>query len=80
MNLKSEDPRWNPGSVPYESLSWVSYFIYLSIYLFLERKIVPELTSVPIFLNFVCETLPQHGLMGGVYICTWDANPPTLGC
>ena len=28
---------------------------------FLLRKISPELTSVPIFLHFICELLPQHG-------------------
>ena len=28
---------------------------------FLLRKICPEVTSVPIFLCFVCETLSQHG-------------------
>ena len=33
---------------------------------FLVRMIVPELTSVPVFLYFVCGTLPQHGLMSGV--------------
>ena len=27
----------------------------------LLRKICPGLTSVPIFLNFVCQSLPQHG-------------------
>ena len=32
---------------------------------FCLRKIVPELTSVPIFLYFVCGTPPQHGLMSG---------------
>ena len=35
----------------------------LFLFLFLLRKICPELTSVPIFLYFVCGTLPQHGLM-----------------
>ena len=29
-------------------------------------KIGPELTSVPIFLYFVCGTLPQNGLMSRV--------------
>ena len=33
---------------------------------FLVRKIVPELTSVPIFLYFVCGMPPQHGLMSCV--------------
>ena len=40
-----------------------------------EKKTGPELTSVPIFLYFVCGMLPQHGLVSGVYVCTWDANP-----
>ena len=35
--------------------------LFLSFF-FLVRKIVPELTSVPIFLSFVCGTPPQHGL------------------
>ena len=33
---------------------------------FLARKIVPELTSVPIFFHFVCGTPSQHGLMSGM--------------
>ena len=33
---------------------------------FCLRKIVPELTSVPIFLYFVCGSLPQHGLISAV--------------
>ena len=33
---------------------------------FLVRKMGPERTSVPIFLYFVCGTLPQHGLMSSV--------------
>ena len=37
----------------------------LFIYLFV-RKIVPELTSMPIFLYFVYEMLPQPGLMSSV--------------
>ena len=35
-------------------------------FLFLVRKIVPELMSVLILLHFVCGMLPQHGLMGVV--------------
>ena len=31
----------------------------------LVRKTVAELTSVPIFLYFVCGMLSQHGLMSG---------------
>ena len=34
--------------------------------LFLMRKTGPELTSAPIFLYFVCGTLPQHDLTSGV--------------
>ena len=33
---------------------------------FLVRKIGPELTSVPIFLYFVCGMPPQHGLTNSV--------------
>ena len=33
---------------------------------FCLRKIVAELTSVPIFLYFICGMLSQHGLMRGV--------------
>ena len=36
---------------------------------FCLRKIVAELTSMPIFLYFVCGTLPQHGLMSGSFLC-----------
>ena len=32
----------------------------------LVRKIGPELTSVPIFLYFVCKILPQHGSTSSV--------------
>ena len=44
------------------------------------RKIVPELTSVSIFLYFVYGMLPQHGLMSGVWVHTRDPNPRTQGC
>ena len=30
-------------------------------FFFLLRKIRPQLTSVPVFLYFVCELLPQYG-------------------
>ena len=43
------------------------------------RKIVPELTSVAIFLYFVCEMLSLHGFMSGVQVRAQDPNPPTLG-
>ena len=44
------------------------------------RKIGPELTSVPIFLYFICGMLPQHGLMSGVLVCAQDLNLWTPGC
>ena len=46
---------------------------------FCSRKIVAELTSVPIFLYFVCGTPPQCGSMSGVQVCTRDLNSWTLG-
>ena len=33
----------------------------LNNFFFLLRKISPELTSLPIFLHFICGLLPQHG-------------------
>ena len=39
----------------------------------------PELTSVPIFLYFVCGTLPQHGSMISVQVRAWELNPRTPG-
>ena len=39
---------------------------------FCLRKIVPELTSVPISLYFVYGMPPQHGLMSGVEVCAQD--------
>ena len=51
---------------------WVwAYFcagaIYATLFFFfLVRKIVPELTSVPIFLYLVCEMPPQHDLMSSM--------------
>ena len=52
---------------------------YSHLRFFLVRKIVPELTSVAIFLHSVCETPPQHGLMSSVQVCAWDLNPRTPG-
>ena len=46
---------------------------------FCLRKIVTELTPVPIFLFSLCGTLPQHGLMSGVQFCAWDLNQQTPG-
>ena len=39
---------------------------WLFCFLFSVSKIGPELTPVPIFLCFVCGTLPQHDLMSNV--------------
>ena len=47
---------------------------------FCLRKIVPELTSMPIFLYFVCGMLPQHDLMSCVQIHARDPNSRNLGC
>ena len=55
-----------------------SSFLLEKVALFLKSG--SELTSVPILLCFVCGMLPQHGLMSGVQVCTWDPNPQTLGC
>ena len=46
----------------------------------LARKIGPELTSVPIFLYFVCGSWPQHGLMSSACVHTQDLNLRTPGC
>ena len=48
--------------------------MYVHIF-FLVRKIGPVLTSMPIFLYFVCGMLPQHGLMSSVWVCAWNLNP-----
>ena len=34
----------------------------ISINFFLVRRIVHEPTSTPVFLSFICGTLPQHGI------------------
>ena len=47
------------------SVKAVNFFECSLFFLFLVRKIGPELTSVPIFLYFVCGMLPQQGLMSG---------------
>ena len=41
------------------------------------RKIGPELTSVPVFLHFVCVSPPQHGLMSDVGPCPGSKAPAT---
>ena len=43
-----------------------SLFLFFSCFFFLVRKIGPELTSMPIFLCFVCGMPPPHGLMSTV--------------
>ena len=43
---------------------WIWFFSF-----FLLRKIVPELTSVPMFLYCVCGLPPQHDLLSGVGPC-----------
>ena len=53
-----------------EDSPWASIHCQSSSFFFLcLRKISPELTSVLVFLYFVCGMLPQHGLMSG-------AGPP----
>ena len=47
---------------------YLSYF-----FIFCLRKIHPELMSVPVFLCFVCGSLPQHGWWV-MWVCTWDLN------
>ena len=44
-------------------------------FFFLVKKIGPQLTSVPVFLYFVCGMPPRHGLMSGVLVHAWDPNP-----
>ena len=46
---------------------------------FCLTKISPELTSVPIFLYFVCGT-PATAWLEGCEGHTWDLNQWTLGC
>ena len=52
----------------------------LPILLFLLRKTGPELTSVPIFLHFICGTPTTAWLDKQCYICTRDPNWRTPGC
>ena len=72
------------GFYTFATVSIYPFFFYnLHFYIILcvcVRKIVPELTSVPVFLYFVCGMLSQHGLMSSVYVCAWDPNPRSLGC
>ena len=66
-----------PGLV-LESTAY-SYACKLITFLFLVRKIVPELTSVAISFYFVCGMPLQHGLMRGAKVRAWDQNLRTLG-
>ena len=58
---------WMNHSCP-QNVSPSNMFIgfFTQYFCFLMRKIVPELTSVPIFFYFVHGMLPQHGLMSSV--------------
>ena len=61
----------------------LSFSLSLSLYLSLSslvRKIVIELTSVPVLLYSVCGMSPQHGLMSSVYAHAWDLNPRIPSC
>ena len=55
------------------------YFIYLFIFIILLRKICSELTSVTIFLYFVCGSLPLAWLMSGAGPHP-GSKPVNLGC
>lgn len=54
-------------------------FLFL-FFIFLLKKIVPGLTSVPIFFHFVCGMLPKRGFMSSVWVCAWDLSSQTTGC
>ena len=60
-----------------EDWPWANIYCQLSSSCL--RKIVTELTPVPIFLHFVCGTPPQKGLMSSVYVRTRDLDPQTPG-
>ena len=46
----------------------------------LLRKTGPELTSMPIFLYFICGTPATAWLFAKrCHVCTWDLNRPTPG-
>ena len=47
--------------------------------LFLLRKTGPELTSMPIFLYFICGTPTTGWLANQCHVCTWDLNRWTPG-
>ena len=48
------------------SIVCVPMYVYTDTFCVCVRKIGPELTSMPIFLYFVCGMLPQQGLMSDV--------------
>ena len=50
------------------------FFQELFFVLFSLRKTHPELTSVPDFLYFVCELLPQHSHWQLVQVRAWELN------
>ena len=43
------------------------------------RNVSPELTSVPIFLYFICGTPATAWLANRCHVCTWDLNQQTPG-
>ena len=57
-------PPWN---TPVDLTSVISCGFVL-----LMKKIVTELTFVPVLLCFVCGMPPQLGLMSNVYVHAWD--------
>ena len=59
----------------YFFLWWVK-----NIFFFILRKTGPELTSMPIFLYFICGTPTTAWLAKRRHVCAWDSNWRTLGC
>ena len=55
-------------------MCWLAFCVCVCV-----RQIGPELTSVTIFLYYVCGILPQYGLVSSVYVRTRDPNPQTPG-
>ena len=57
------------GNFPHCISLWIScqcvFYSPLLFFFSFLRKIGPELTSVAIFLYFICGMLPQHGLISG---------------
>ena len=49
----------------------------MCVFVLFLRRIGPELTSVLIFLYFLCGTLPRHGLMSSVVGPLPDPNLQT---